>query len=170
ATTAAEGDEVRVGNVATSFASALAARDEARERQVATFGTGDWHRVFAAGRYGGLLGRRVEALRVLGKAGGEAVVDATGSRLLRSLREPIRAVPSPLVGKLSGVADGKALAVAINGRVASLTEAYDIGRGVHFSALTPDSAFAGGENEVRLFVVDGPGAEPGLHELRTSLS
>ncbi len=170
ATTAAEGDEVRVGNVATSFASALAARDEALERQVATFGTGDWHQVFTAGRYGGLVGRRVESLRVLGEAGGEAVVDATGSRRLRSLREPVRAVPSPLVGKLSGVADGTALALAINGRVASLTEAYDIGGGVHFSALAPDSAFAGGENDIRLFVVDGPAAHPDFHELRTSLS
>jgi hypothetical protein len=162
--------EVRVGRVAAPFEEALAARDDALARQLDLFGAGDWE-LFDLGPHGGLVGRPVSAFTTE-RADGEAAVDAVGSRLLRSLPPRSPAVPSPLAGTLSGdVAKGDPVAIALNGRIAAVCQAYQGQDGVvRFSALAPESAFTPGENEVRVFVVDGSAGSPTLRELTTRLA
>jgi hypothetical protein len=165
-----EASEVRVGRVSAPFEEALAARDAALARQLELFGAGDWE-LFDLGPYGGLVGREVEALAVE-RANGEAAVDAVGSRLLEALPARSPAVPSPLAGTLSGeVAEGDSLAVALNGRIAAVCEAYEGEDGVvRFSALAPESAFQPGPNGARFFLVQGPPRAPRLRELATRLT
>jgi hypothetical protein len=163
--------DVRIPPVSAPFEEALAARDDAVARQVALFGTGDWE-IFDIGPYGDLVGRPVSELALRGRADGEAVVDAVGSRLVRSLPSRSGAVPSPLAGTLSGgVAKGDSVAVALNGRIAAVCRAYQGADGVtRFSALAPESAFRPGRNEPRFFLVEGAPGSPALHELSTRLA
>ena len=166
-----EPGDVRVGRVRAPYADALAAREQALRRQLALFGSGDWgDDLFAVGPYERLVGLPVDALGVAGEADGEAVVDGAGSRLLRSLPARSAGIPSPLVGTLTGVRAGRALALAVNGRVAAVARAFELAGAVRFSALAPESAFRQGANEVRVFVLDGPAAAADARELRTSLS
>ena len=160
---------VRVGREAAPLSTALARRAEAHRRQLALFGDGDWD-IFALGPYRSLLGRSIDALRPADGTG-EAVVDETGSRLLRALPERSPLVPSPLMGTVDGVERGEWLALAVNGRVAALCQAYEGRDGVvRFSALAPEDAFRTGENDARFFLVEGPPGAPRLDELETRLT
>jgi Sulfatase len=165
-------DTVRVGRLAVPYADAVAQRGRSLARQTRLFGQGAWDVDFyALGPYAGLVGRPVADLSV---APGEGVVtfDAAGSGRVRSLDADSPLVPSPLTGALSGVGEGTALALALNGRVAAVATAYAAPEGgpAKVTALVPPSFFRPGENEVRVFVLEGSPAEPALLELRTELS
>jgi Sulfatase len=162
-------DEVRIDGVTVPLDEALAARADALIRHVRVFGTGDWE-IYGAGPYGGLVGRFVDELPLRDPVEGEAVVDPTGSRLLRSLPSGSPRVPSPLVGTLTGIRPGAWLAVAVNGEVAATARAYDLGDGVRFSALAAEQAFRPGPNDVRLYLIEGPAGGAVLRELETRLS
>ena len=166
-----EASEVHVDRVSASFADALAARDEALARQLELFGAGSWE-LFDLGPYGGLVGRPLAELAAEEEADGEAAIDAVGSRLLRSLPARSPAVPSPLTGTLSGdIGKGDSVAVALNGRIAAVCQAYQGQDGVvRFSALAPESAFRPGRNQVRFFLVGGAPDAPRLRELGTRLT
>lgn len=163
---------VRVQGVSSSYPAALARRQASLLRQLALFGSGGWGLRFAGtGKYRTLVGRRLKALHVAGAAGGEAAVDAVGSRLLRALPRHSPLIPSPLAGRLSGVEKGETLALELNGRIAAVTKAYrDPAGPIRFSALAAEFAFRPGRNAVRVFIVSGPAARPVLRELRISLS
>ncbi|HET7807810.1 MAG TPA: sulfatase-like hydrolase/transferase [Gaiellaceae bacterium] len=164
---------VNVAGVAVSYPAALAQRQASLARQLGLFGSGSWGPEFAGtGAYRHLVGTRVSTLAAASAGGASAHVDAVGSRLL--LHYPRRSVlvPSPLAGTLSGVRPGEAVAVALNGRVAAVSEAYrDPGGGpVRFSLLAPESAFRPGRNAVRVFVLGGSPAHARLAGLRTSFA
>jgi hypothetical protein len=94
-----------------------------------------------------------------------------GSRLLHDLPANARAVPSPLEATLTDVAKGAQLALAVNGKVAAVAQAYQDATGpVRVSFLVPEEAFKTGENEVQVFGVNGPASNPILVSLQTSLS
>lgn len=169
---AEEATRVRVGRVAGDFASLLQRRDKALRRQIQLFGSGDWE-LFGVGSHPDLVGRRVVSLRVVGEASAEATIDEAASRLLRSLAPRSPLVPSPLVGTISGddVSSESALAVAVNGRIAAVTKAYETRDGAtRFSALAPETAFRPGRNEVTVFLVASSSSSPVLREVETSLS
>ena len=163
---------VRVGTFTAPFAQAQALRQKALERKVQLFGTGSWaQRLSATGPYWELVGRPLSDEQVTGSVGATASVDSLGSKLLRALPRRMQLVPSPLTGTISGLSAGTTLAFALNGKVAAVTQVYrDLGGGLHFSALAPDSTFRPGRNRVRAFVVSGPVSAPELRELRVKLS
>jgi hypothetical protein len=162
-------ETVRVGRIAAPLARMLDAREASLRRQLSLFGAGNWD-LYASGRLEPLLGKPVGTLAVEGRDG-SAAVDATGSRLLRSLRPGLPVVPSPLSGTLEGVAKGERLLAAVNGRIAGVAQAYATGSTIRFSVLVPPSSFRPGRNAVRFFtVVDDAGATVRARELETSLS
>jgi hypothetical protein len=163
---------VTVQNVSAPYAKVLAQRQESLARQLRLFGSGTWGMPFyGTGVYRMLVGQRLRTLHVLGHASGEARVDALGSRLLRSLPRRSPLIPSPLVGSIRGVEPGTQLALALNGRIAAVSEAYrDPAGSIKFSALAGEFAFSPGRNRAQLFVVSGPASRPVLRELRLSLS
>ena len=163
---------VRVGRFARDYPSALARRHDALARRVRLFGSGSWADVFRLGPYGDLLGRPLASLRVAGNAEAEATIDEVGSRLVRSLGARSAVVPSPLMGTIEGqgVTSESVLAVALNGRIAAVTEAYEARGGTAFSALAPEAAFKPGRNDVRVFLLDGPARSPDLRAVPTAFS
>ena len=164
---------VRVGTFSSSFRTAQALRQRARERKLRLFGSGSWGpELSATGRYRELMAKQVSSLQRAGAVSARATVDGVGSRLLRKLPRHSQLIPSPLAGKISGLRPGETLAFALNGRIAAVTQVYrerDTGA-IRFSALPPASAFMAGRNRVRVFEVGGPVAAPALRELRVSLS
>jgi hypothetical protein len=165
-------DTVRVVTVSKPYEEALAQRDADLARQIALFGSGEWGPAFfGLGPYEGLLGENVSALTTTGGKVGTATVDKVGSRLLRDLPANARAVPSPLEATLADVAKGAQLALSVNGMIAAVAQTYQDATGpVRVSFLVPEDAFRTGENEVRVFAVNGPAANPILVSLQTSLS
>ena len=161
---------VKVKNISALYRVALAQRRASLDRQLRLFGSGTWGTQFAGtGEYRTLVGDRVRTLHVVGEVAGEAKLDRVGSAMLRSFPRRSRLIPSPLVGRLVGVEPGAQLALALNGRIAAVTEAFHDPRGpIKFSALAGESAFAAGRNRAELFLVSGPVARPVLRELRLS--
>jgi hypothetical protein len=96
-----QGAEPSDGRFSAPFDEMLAARDASLERQLELFGEGGWD-VYGAGADEGLLGRPEEELQEIlagtpssgSPPSGIATIDATGSRLLRSLgrRSPVTPV------------------------------------------------------------------------------
>lgn len=169
---AEESDTVRVVTVSKPYGDALAQRDADLARQITLFGSGDWGPAFfGVGPYESLLGEKISGLTItLGKAGA-ATVDKTGSRLLRSLPDGSRLTPSPLEAALTDVAKGSQLALAVNGTVAAVAQAYQDTTGpVRVSFLVPQDAYRTGRNDVQVFAVNGPAGSPTFAELETSLS
>ncbi len=163
---------VKVLNVSAPYVTTLAQRQRSLARQLSLFGSGGWGPQFSGtGPYRSLVGATVRTLHPASAAAGSATVDAVGSKLLRSFPRRSPLIPSPLVGTLSGVAAGDALALALDGRIAAVSAAYrdPSGGPVRFSVLPAETAFRAGRNSVRLFVVSGSPARPQLREVATSL-
>ncbi len=162
---------VQLESVKASLPDALAQRERSLRRQIALFGTGTWGPRFAGtGRFRGLVDRPVSAVNVVEKLDNEAVVDKTGSRLLRSLPNGSPLIPSPLTGYLPHLRYGSWIALALNGRIAAVSHTYGVAGKLRFSLLASDSAFRTGQNDARVFLVSGATAHPRLRELRVTLS
>ena len=164
---------VDVAGVREPYRAALAQRRASLARELSLFGSGGWGARFSGtGPYHGLVGSRVSTLAVAATPAASAHLDAIGSRFVRRFPRGSALVPSPLVGTLSGVSAGQAIAVAVNGRIAAVSVAYrNPGGGpVRFSALAGEDAFRAGRNAVRVFVVAGRPAHPTLDEATTSLA
>ena len=78
-------------------------------------------------------------------------------------------VPVYVSGRLTrpGAHPPRAVAVAINGRIAATSPTYRVHRGgpLYFGAIVPESALQEGRNEVRAFSVTGPAGSPRLRAL-----
>lgn len=161
---------VRVGPVRAPLAAALEQRDAALARKVALFGTGAFDdEFFGVGPYGGLVGEPLAHARVAGGAAGEARIDEHPRQLVAALSQGSLSVPTPLTGTLGdgAAAPGDPLAVAVNGVVAGVCDAYRESpeHDVRFSALVSPDAFRPGANEIRIFRIEGGSAAPLLREL-----
>jgi hypothetical protein len=162
---------VQLESVKASLADALAQRKRTLMRQIALFGTGTWGPQFAGtGPYRALIGRQVSQLQGVQKFNKEAVVDVTGSKLLRALPQGSPLVPSPLTGYLPHLRYGSSIALALNGRIAAVSHTYGVAGKLRFSLLASDSAFRAGKNSARIFLVSGATANPLFRELRVTLS
>ncbi len=63
---------------------------------------------------------------------------------------------------------GTPLAVALNGRVAATTYAYDGDYGTEFAAMVPPELLKEGDNELEVLVIEGEGGDVELRQLDLS--
>lgn len=137
------------------------------ERRARRFGTGDdADRLFRIGPHAELIGRPLATLRVLPQ--GNATVRLWGPRRFEDVAVRGRRLPAQVTGWVRGVPPGRAIAVALNGRIAAVAPTFrPIGRlGLSMSALVPQSAFRDGDNEIRVFELVSRGREVALRPLR----
>ena len=114
---------------------------------------------FALGPHPELRGRRLTELAVAraGVPGARAELDAP--RELDAVDPRSSFVPSHLTGRVRSAALRKrALAIAVNGRVAAVGESFFLdGQVERWSVLVPEAAFRPGSNQVEVFEVAGSG-------------
>ena len=77
-----------------------------------------------------------------------------------------RVVPSFLTGQVHGVPKGARLALAVGGRVATVTIPYEDDDVRRFSAIVPPTAFVRGANDVEAIAITGHGPGRTLARLR----
>ena len=137
-------------------------RERVLARQVELFGEGNEDPgLYAAGPRPELMGLSVDGLAVSAPDGprfesyGDARYDPDSSFA------PVR-----IYGRLHDVPAGRDIAVAVNGTIVGTTRSFDFEGETLVSALAPETAYRPGANTVRLYVVEGDGAEASLHELR----
>ncbi len=142
---------------ASVFAAARRAAVERRER---AFGGGDFADLLRAGPHAELVGRALEQLVVDDGAGG-LFARLAAPELFRRVDPDSGFVPALVEGfvepgELEPPLD---LAIAVNGTVAATTRTHgeSLGGGLLvFSALTPETAFHRGANEVEVLVIRSP--------------
>ena len=135
-----------------------AARAAALDRRLRVFGTGAEGplRLYRIGPFAAqLLGHRASEFPLAtGRGPGARFVFARDYRRV-DLRSPF--VPTHVAGYLSGPEAGQRrdLAIAVNGRIAALTQSYHPATGSEsvFGAMVPERAFRDGANDVELYSV-----------------
>jgi hypothetical protein len=133
-------------------------------QHLATFGTGSFAPVYRLGPHRELLGRRIANLTVRPSTAG-AQID--GRAFLDAVDPNAEFVPTFLAGTVTGKHPSQLdLAVALNGRIAAVTQTFSQDGKTQFSALYPESALRPGRNVVDVFAVRGPGRRLSLEELR----
>ncbi len=151
------------GKYATARLSDLQAlRRQALAEQLATFGTtpADLYRV---GPHQELLGRLVSGL--LTHPSRSTSVQLSNESLLRTVDTRSGLLPTWIQGDVSGPLDSQGLAIAVNGRIAAVTQPFDVGGVTKFDAMVPEGSLHDGRNDVSVFSVQPGGA---LEELRGS--
>lgn len=138
---------------------AAAALARAVARKVSTFGSGSWEPLFRAGPRPDLFNRPVGPRAARAFAGRVATVDQAAALETVDPRAPF--LPALVTGALGEAAPGKALAVALGGRIAAVVEPS----GRRWEALLPWTWLRPGRNGLRLFLVDPAIGDPALAEL-----
>jgi Sulfatase len=147
--------------VTGDLAELVARRGQVLARQVSLFGDrDDVPGLYAAGPRPDLLGARVDALAVSASPGVEFESFGETRYDPESALAPVR-----VSGRLGGVPGGRDLAIAVNGRIAATTVSFEFQGDTLVSALVPEESLRPGENDVRLYVVDGDGGEDVLREV-----
>ena len=77
-------------------------------------------------------------------------------------------VPARIAGDVSGVEPGDPLAIALNGRVAATTYAYEGDYSTEFAAMVPPDLLEPGDNGLEIFVIEGDGEDATLRALQLS--
>jgi sulfatase-like protein len=167
------GDEhtsrVDVSGFVRPVASVLAARDKALLRQIRLFGTGATRPVlYGVGPAPSILGRSTSRFRVVGAGSASAAIDSKPLGLLRSLPKGSRFYPSQVTGRVSGLGAGRAVAIAVNGRIAGTSTTFDSAGAIRFTILVPEELLHPGRNPVRVFAVSGTGASVTLAQLASA--
>lgn len=121
---------------------------------------------FVTGRHAGLVGRRVDRLRLAGSGGTAKVF---GLDDYRHVDLAGGTVPAQVAGRLVRAAPGlparPAVAVAVNGVIGGVSETFSSGGPLPtwFTAMVSDRLLRQGANRLQLFALDSAG---GLHPLR----
>ena len=110
-----------------------------------------------------LLGRDVDSLAARASP---ASFELDASGLVAAVNPKGRVVPSFLTGQVHGVPKGARLALAVGGRVATVTIPYQDDDVRRFSAIVPPTAFVGGANDVEAVAITGHGPGRTLARLR----
>ena len=157
-------ENLRDGGVEITAAEFRRARDEALQDRIALLGDGTTS-LYEIGPSAELHGQPVEPLA--GEdAGGEAtIIDGDAVNDYDADSEEI---PARIAGDVDGVDPGEPMAIALNGRVAATTYAYEGERGTEFSAMVPPALIEAGDNELAVFAIEGEGAGATLHPLDVS--
>jgi Sulfatase len=129
-------------------------RKAALARKVQLFGTGSGEPgLYEAGPRRDLLGRPVGAFAPA--SGATAAIDATSELTNVDLAGPL---PAMLTGTVSGAGSGRHdLALAVNGRIATLAQTFPWEGKERFSAFVPPEAFRAGRNAVDVLLVPRSG-------------
>jgi hypothetical protein len=144
-------------------------RDEVRtlRRLTALLGPAqDWSAVYRIGSHRDLLGAGAHRVRRAPET------DASASLVDPSRYESVDpdglTVPSVIEGELEGVEPGEELAIAVEGRIAAMTRAFEAVGVVRFVALVPPRTFVEGANRIEVFRVAGSGgrADGGSRRVR----
>jgi hypothetical protein len=122
-------------------------------RQAAAFGTGSFASVYRIGPHRELLGRRVADLSP--RAPSTSTVELDARTLLDAVDPTSGFVPSFVEGTLTGGSAPRDLAIAVDGRIAAVTETYRRYGETRFSAFVPEDALLPGPNAVDVFAVRG---------------
>jgi Sulfatase len=140
-------------------------KSAALERKLRLFGVGRQGplALFRIGPNRELLFKPVRSYPVSPGSGASLV--APGEFRSVDLRSPT--VPVHVTGRLKGISAGRELALAVNGRIAAVTRAFQLatGRDVIFAAMVPESSFRRGRNRVEVFAVSGAGGGFSLRRL-----
>jgi len=162
--------EAADGETTAPFALAVQKQEASIARKAALFGTGEWARLFTVDPHRDLRGRPVGSLNVVGSSGDRATIDhELTRRLVASMQFGLPFVTSPLQGHLtgSGARPGRALALAVNDRIAALAATYGASGEIRFTALPPESAFWNRRNLIHFYWVDGPAGAERLTRLKS---
>ena len=128
------------------------------------FGSG-WQGVWRMGPHSELIGEPVSAIDSA-PDDPEAAFALSRGEAYDEVDTEATFVPALVSGRLEGVAAGTPLAVAVNGRIAAVSEAYDsVKGGVHVSALVQPASFRDGANDVELYAVRARGGGLSLEPL-----
>ena len=102
-----------------------------------------------------LVGKRIAALDVERATMLTATLNASEDRWLRSVDLHSSFVPANVTGRIVGPSSrtGLTLALAVNGRIAALTESFELRGAIQFEELVPESAFRNGANDAELYLV-----------------
>lgn len=147
-----------------TVSSLLLRKAAATKAQSVLFGTGaDWSRLFALGPRPELIGRAVSEFPVTRHPTARATIDDADR--LRRVDPALPAIPAYIRGRITGERAPTEVAVAVNGRIAGVGEAYRDRGSTRFSFLVPESALVRGDNEVELFAVTSQGRRVALHSL-----
>ena len=156
----------RVGeSVSAPVAEVERQRDASVARKAEIFGSGNRGGLYAFGPDAPLVGQTVTALRTA--AAGELTADVDNQPLLADVDLTSALSPAHVTGHLDGsdAAAGLHLAVAVNGRIAGVTQSFQTGDSVTFSAYLPEAAFESGPNEVEILAISRVDGEPALASL-----
>jgi hypothetical protein len=150
------------GKYATGRLSALRAlRAQALRDQIGVFGTTP-AQLYRIGPNRELLGRLVSTLSV--QPSHSASVSLENQSLLQTVDTRSDLLPTWIQGDLTGVGPNEDLAVAVNGRIAAVTQSFSAGGSSKFDAMVPEGSLHDGRNDVSVYLVqDGR-----LEELRGS--
>jgi hypothetical protein len=159
--------ELGDGKYETARLSALRAlRAQALAEQLRTFGAGRAS-LYRIGPHPELLGRSVSDLAV--EPSRSAGVSLTGPALLDAVDSRSDLAPTWVQGRLTGgPGAGQDLAIAVNGRIAAMTQAFEENGQTRFAAMVPESALRGGRNHVSVFAVLPGASGTRLEQLRGS--
>jgi hypothetical protein len=145
------------GEETLSLSDYVERRDQVVAEKLALFGTGGWGGVYGFGPHAELIGRRPAT----GAATSAPTFSLADPELYSGLDPDALAVPALVRGEINGdVGADEPLAIAVNGRIAAVGRSYEIGGGIHVSAIVPPRVFRAGANEIVVMRViegeDGP--------------
>ena len=150
------------GKYATGRLSALRAlRAQALRDQLGVFGTTP-AQLYRIGAHRELIGRLVSSLSV--QPSHSAGVALENQSLLSTVDTHSDLLPAWIQGDLTGVGPNADLAVAVDGRIAAVTQSFSAGGKAKFDAMVPEGSLHDGRNDVSVYLV----TENGLEQLRGS--
>ena len=158
-------ENLRGGEVELTPAEFADARDEAVEDRIDSLGDGRTS-LYAIGPSPESHGRLVEPMVGEPVSAEATIVD--GDSLDDYDADALELVPARIAGDLDGLDSGQALAVALNGRIAATTYAYDGDHGVEFAAMVPPGLVREGDNELEVLAIEDDGANLELRPLAAS--
>jgi len=126
-------------------------------RVIDVFGSGSMDALFGIGSYSGLIGKEVLKDEIKLARGLEVRLQYRD--LYSNLNLDAIFIPANVMGRIvtdQNVHQPLNLAVAVNGTIRAVTEAYMENREMRFSALVPEKSFRQGANEVDIYIVQGP--------------
>jgi hypothetical protein len=141
-------------------------RAQSLAQHVALFGTGSFAPVYRLGPHRELLGRSVADLTVRPSTAGARIQERA---FLNAVDLDAEFVPTFLAGTITGRHPAQLdLAVALDGRIAAVTETFAQDGETQFSALFPESALRRGRNPVDVYAVRRARGKLVLEQLRGS--
>ena len=83
----------------------------------------------------------------------------SNENLLRTVDTHSGLLPTWIQGDVSGPLDSQDLAIAVNGRIAAVTQTFGVGGVTKFDAMVPEGSLHDGRNDVSVYAVQPSGLE-----------